>query len=155
MPLKTPEEKKNALKWFVQQIKVYAVAVGAAGASVWGIAQYYMEDYVKDTATKIIEEKQGNKSFREILGEEMNIPTDVVPYHLTLKLSALDSLISDIQDFEDEYLPYLEFQKSIQPTYFFWREGSEYWMGPDGYAHGVMYDNGGKWCVYHGQRKDL
>jgi len=155
MPLKTREEKKAAIKWIVQQIKIYVVAVGAAGASVWGVAQYYLEDYVKQTVVDVIEEKNGNKSFREILGEQMNIPADIVPYHITKKITALDSLISDIQDFEDTYLPHLDFQMSIQPTYFFWLDGAEYWMGPDGYDHGVMYDTDGKWCVYHGQRKDL
>lgn len=140
----------------IQQIKVYGVAVAAAGASVWGVAEYYLEDYVRATATEVIEEKTDKKSFREILGEEMDVPIDMVPYLLVEKMSLIDSLIEDISTFEDEYMPYLEFQLSIQPTYFYFDDsGAEWWMGPDGYPHGVMYDENGKWCVYHGQRKDL
>jgi hypothetical protein len=154
-PLKTPEEKKDALKWILSQIKIYAVAVAAAGASVWGIAEYYLEDYVRSTATKVIEEKQGNKSFREILGEQLNLPTDMVPYYLSEKCIQLDSLTADIGKFQEVYMPYLEFQLSISPTYFYWKDGIEFWMGPDGYGHGVMYDDKGKWCVYHSQRRDL
>lgn len=140
----------------IQQIKIYFIAVAAAGASVWGVAEYYLEDYVIDTATEVIEEKTDKKSFREILGEEMRVPTDAVPYYLVKKLDLIDSLVNEVKVFETEYMPYLEFQLSIQPTYFFFDEGgTEWWMGPDGYPHGVMYDEKGKWCVYHGQRKDL
>lgn len=128
----------------------------AAGASVWGVAEVYLEDYVRKSAIEVIEEKTDKKSFREILGEQMKIPADIVPYHITKKITDLDSLISDIQKFEDNYLPYLDFQMSIQPIYLYFDDaGIEWWMGPDGHPHGVMYDEKGKWCVYHGQRKNL
>lgn len=155
MPLNTPEEKKNALKWILSQVKMYTLTVLAAGGTVWGVAEIYLETYVRDTAIEVIEDKNGNKSFREILGEQLQIPTDLVPYHLTRKLTELDSLIKDIRNFEEEYLPYLERQTEITPIYrFIDSEGQEWWMGPDGYPHGVMYDEDGRaWCVYHNSKR--
>ena len=156
MPLKTPEEKKNAIKWVVQQLKIYVIAVSTAFATVWGVAEIYLESYVRNTAIEIIEEKNGNKSFREILGEQIGIPTDIVPYHLTEKLDALDSLVVHISEFEEEFMPYLEFQLSISPMYrFLDKDGVEWWMGPDGRPHGVLYDNGKAWCVYSNAKREL
>jgi len=156
MPLKTSEEKKNALKWLLSQAKIYAIAVAAAGASVWGVAQYYLEDYVKDTATQIIEEKNGNQSFREILGEQLDIPTDIVPYYLTGKITEIDSIESQITFFEESYVPFLEAQMKITVIYRYLDEvGDEWWHGYDDRNYRVNYDNGHPWVVYHGHRKDL
>ena len=156
MPLKTPEEKKNAVKWLWSQLKIYGIAVAAAGASVWGVAQYYLEDYVKEVATQVIEEAHGNKSFREILGEQLDVPTDVVPYYLTGKIIEIDSIESQIHVFEENYVPFLESQMKITVIYRFLDEyGDEWWHGFDGRNYRVNYDNGIPWVVYHGHRKDL
>jgi hypothetical protein len=158
MGIKTLEDKRNAIKWIIQQIKIYIVAVGAAGASVWGVAEYYLEDYVKETAIEVIEEKNGNKSFREILGDQMDIPSDIVPYYLTDKLNALDSLVSHIEKFEEKYLPLIEKQDAIIPLYRYIEieTGQEYKIMPDGRPHPVMIDEYSiKWIVYSNQRIDL
>ena len=154
--LKTPEEKKKAIKWIVSLLKTYGIAVAAAGASVWGVAQYYLEDYVKEVATQVIEEAHGNKSFREVLGEQLDIPTDVVPYYLTGKIVEIDSIESQIQTFEESYVPYLEAQMKITVIYRFLDDvGDEWWHGFDGRNYRVNYENGQPWVVYHSHRKDL
>lgn len=158
MPLKTPEEKQNAVKWVVSQLKVFGVTFVAAIATVWGVAEVYLEDYVKDTAISVIEEKQGNKSFREVLGEEMDIPTDMVPYHLTAKIVELDSLIEHVKSFESKYLPVLVFQEGVIPLYRYVdiETGQEYQMMKDNRPHPILIDdNGIKWIVYSNKRLNL
>ncbi len=153
MPLKTPEEKKNALKWMFNQLKVFGATAAVALASVWGVAEVYLEDYVKETVNKVIEEKGSNKSFREVLGEEMGVPTDMVPYHIVDRFDQVDTLSMKIFRFETKYVEHLEFQLHITPIYCFVDEnGIEWWMGPDGHPHGVMYENDRKWVVYHGTK---
>jgi len=144
----------------IHQAKTIAIAgistITVVGGGMWYVIENYLDTYVADKVHSIIDEKNGKQSFREILGEQMNVPTDVVPYHITKKMEALDSLIKDIKKFEEEYLPYLEFQMSITPIYRYIDEnGQEWWSGPDGRGHGVVYDNGDAWCVYHGERYDL
>lgn len=154
--MKTPEEKKKAVKWILSLLKTYGIAVAAAGASVWGVAQYYLEDYVKEVATQVIEEAHGNKSFREILGEQLDVPTDVVPYYLTGKIVEIDSIESQIQTFEESYVPYLEAQMEITVIYrFLDNVGDEWWHGFDGRNYRVNYEKGQPWVVYHSHRKDL
>lgn len=156
MPFKTPEEKKTAVKWIWSQIKTYAAVVAAGGATVWGVAEYYLEDYVEDVATEIIEEKTDKKSFREILGEQLEVPSDLVPYYVTSKFIALDSIISQVKAFEDKYMPILDAHMKITVIYRFIDEfGDEWWHGFDGRNYRVNYDEGHPWVVYHGHRKDL
>jgi len=153
MPLETPEEKKNAIKWFINQAKTYGVVVVSAFGTAWGIAQYYLEDYVTDTVHKVLDEKGSNKSFREILGEQMNIPTDVVPYHLTEKLSTIDSILVEVTNFENKYKKHLDFQLRISPIYrFIDEDGIHWWMGPDRRPHGVLFDHDTAWVVYSNRK---
>jgi len=153
MPLKTTEEKKDAIKWIVGLLKTYGVALVAAGASVWGIAEVYLEDYVKETVQKVLDERDGTQSFREILGEEMGVPTDMVPYHIVDRFDQLDSLSMEITKFENKYVPHLDFGLRVAPMYRYVDEdGMEYWMGPDRRGHGILHDNGQAWCVYSGRK---
>jgi hypothetical protein len=159
-PLETKEEKKKALTWIIQQAKVFGVtfftAITIVGGALWYVVENHLNDYIDDRVSKVIDEKHGKKSFREILGEEMDIPSDIVPYTIVAKFSQLDSLIQDVHEFEEEYLPHLDFQMSITPMYrFIDKDGVEWWMGPDGRPHGVVYTNGDAWCVYHSQKQDL
>ena len=156
MPLKTAEEKKNALKWLLNNLKLYGITIAAAGASVWAVAQYYLEDYVKEVAIEIIEEREEKKSFREILGDQLSIPEDVVPYYLTGKIVEIDSIKSEIKNFEEEYVPFLQNQMKITVIYRFLDEvGDEWWHGFDGRNYRVNYDDGHPWVVYHGHRKEI
>jgi len=153
MPLKTPEEKKNAVKWIINQLKIFGTTIVVGLGSVWGIAQYYLEDYVTETVHKVLEEKGANKSFREILGEQLDIPTDIVPYHLTEKLNTIDSILVEVSEFEDKYKKHLDFQLRISPMYrFIDEDGIEWWMGPDRRPHGVLFDEGKAWCVYSNRK---
>lgn len=150
---KTPEEKKAALKWVIGLAKTYGVAIMAAGASVWGIAEVYLEDYVKDTVHQVLEETGRNKSFREILGDEMGVPTDLVPYHIVDRFDQLDSIVAEVTSFENKYVPHLDYQLRISPMYrFIDEDGVEWWMGPDRRAHGILYDDGEAWCVYSNRK---
>lgn len=155
MPLKTPEEKKNAIKWLVIQLKTFGVGFVACVGAAWGVGEVYLEDYTREVIDTVLEERKENKSFRQILGEEMDIPTDMVPYILVEKINSLDSLMNNVQDFQDNYLPYLDFQLEISPMYrYIDNSGVEWWMGPDKRPHGVLYDDSGKaWCVYSNQKK--
>ena len=156
MPLNTPEEKKNAVKWLISQAKVFGITILAAFGTVWGVAEIYLESYVKEVATQVIEETNGTKSFREILGEQLDIPTDIVPYHLTKKLIEIDSIESQILVFEESYIPFIESQMSITVIYRYLDEvGDEWWHGYDGRNYRVNYENGQPWVVYHSHRKDL
>ena len=160
MPLQTREEKQKAIRWIIQQVKTFGVtfitAITVVGGALWYVVENYLDNYIDDRVHEAIQKDQAHKSFREILGEEMDLPAEVVPYTLVSKINQLDTLIVDINDFKEEYLPYLEFQMSITPIYrFFDENGIEYWMGPDGKPHGVVYDNGDAWCVYHSRKEDL
>jgi len=153
MPLKTPEEKKNAVKWLINQVKVFGATIAVAFGTVWGIAQVYLEDYVTETVHQVLEEKGATKSFREILGIEMGVPADIVPYHIVDRFNQLDSLSVEISKFETKYVPHLDFQLRISPMYRFLDEdGIEWWMGPDRRPHGVLFDNGEAWCVYSNRK---
>lgn len=156
MPLKTPEEKKNALKWLWNSLKLYGLIIVSGFGTVWGVAQYYLEDYVKEVSAEVFEQMQDQKSFREILGEQLEIPTDIVPYFVTEKIIEIDSIQSQIKTFEQSYVPFLEAQMKITVIYRFLDElGDEWWHGPDGRNYRVNYDNGQAWVVYHSHRKNL
>jgi hypothetical protein len=145
---------KGFWKQALAQIKTFGITFIAALGCVWGVAEMYLETYVRETATEVIEEQHGKKSFREILGEQFDVPTDIVPYYLAEKLIVLDSLMAEIDRFEGKYVPHLDYQMKITPMYRFLDDtGIEWWMGPDGRAHGVLYDNGEAWCVYSNRKQ--
>lgn len=157
MPLKTSEEKRNAIKWLIQQVKAFGVVAGIAittiGGSMWYLVENYLDDYIDNKIEEALNNRKGKQSFREILGEQMNIPSDVVPYHITGKFIELDSLISDVKSFEEEYMDYLDFQMKISPMYRFLDEnGIEWWMGPDRKPHGVLFDERDAWVVYSNKK---
>lgn len=157
MPLETSEEKKKALKWFVQQLKAFGVvfftAITIVGGGMWYVVENYLDSYVDNKIEEAFDARQGKQSFREILGEQMNIPADVVPYYITEKFTVLDSLISEVDRFEEEYIEFLDFQMKISPMYRFLDEnGVEWWMGPDRRPHGVLFDNGEAWVVYSNRK---
>ena len=145
---------KGFWKQAFAQIKLFGITFLAALGSVWDVAQMYLETYVKDTVNIVLEEKNTTKSFREILGEEMGVPTDMVPYHIVDRFDQIDTLAVEISKFERTYVPHLDYQLRISPMYrFIDEDGMEYWMGPDRRAHGVLYDNGEAWCVYSNAKK--
>ena len=73
------------------------------------------------------------------------------------EIQLLDSLITEIDKFRDEYLPHIEHEKSIIPLYRFIdiEDGQEYKMMADGRPHPVLYDNGQAWIVYGSRRVDI
>ena len=145
---------KGFWKQAFTQIKTFAITFIAALTCVWGVAEIYLEKYVRDTAVEVIEEQHGKKSFREVLGEQFDIPTDLVPYYITEKLIMIDSIINEVERFEGKYIPHMDYQMKITPMYRFLDEtGIEWWMGPDGRPHGVLYDNGEAWCVYSNRKQ--
>jgi hypothetical protein len=153
----TPEEKKNAWKYVLSQIKAFGVvfisAVTIVGGGMWYLVENYLDDYIDDKVEIALEERQGKKSFREILGEQMKIPSDIVPYHITEKFTELDSLISEVERFEKKYIGFLDFHMKITPLYRFLDEnGIEWWNGPDGRPHGVLFDNGEAWVAYSNKK---
>lgn len=162
MPLKTPEEKSKAVQWLLKQLKVFGVTVGLALSTVWGASLLYLEDYVEgkiqEHQQKIEEEERKSKPFREILGEALHVPSEVVPYHIAEKMIQFDSLISDVNEFEDEYLPILKAQQTQiwLIRYIELETGEErVWM-PDGRNYPVHYDQSGQdWVLYHGYRRNL
>jgi len=156
MPLKTDEEKKNAWKIVLAQVKVFGVTVALGLGTIWGIVEIYLEDYVKEVATTVIEERSEKQSFREVLGEKLKVPADEVPYHVCVKLTQVDSLVSEIKRFEGAYVPFLEHQMNITVIYRYLDDiGDEWWHGYDNRDYRVNYDNGVAWVVYHGFRKDI
>ena len=156
MPLKTTEEKKKALKWVVNILKIYVPIIVAGIGTVWGFAKVYLDDYVREVVTEVIEEENQQESFRDILGNQLNVPSDVVPYFITGKIVEIDSIQSQIMTFEKNYVPFLEAQMKITVIYRFLDElGDEWWHGPDGRNYRVNYENGQAWVVYHSHRKNL
>jgi len=157
-PLKTPEEKKNAVKWLLIQLKTFGVGFVACITAAWGVGEVYLEDYTRSVIDQVLEERKENKSFRQVLGEEMDIPSDLVPYHIVEKLNELDSIVKHLDQFENKYLPIIDFQQSIIPLYRYVEKatGQEYKMEADNRPHPIMYDENGKaWIVYGNRRKDL
>ena len=110
---------KGFWKQAFAQIKVFGITFLAALGSVWGVAQLYLEDYVRETALTVIEEQHGTQSFREILGEEMGVTSDKVPYHIMNRFDQLDTLAVEISRFENKYVPHLDYQLRISPMYRF------------------------------------
>lgn len=154
--MKTPEEKKAAIKWMLSQIKIFGITFSAALACVWGVAEVYLEDYVRDTAIEVIEEKTDKKSFRDILSDELRVSSDAVPYYLSGKLVEVDSLRNRVFSFQTKYKPLLDEQIKITVIYRYLDEnGEEWWHGYDNRSYRVNYDEGRAWVLYHGFRKNL
>jgi len=130
--MKTPEEKKAAIKWLISQAKIFGLTFSAALACVWGVAEFYLEDYVKQTATEIIEEKTSKKSFRDILSDEFSVSAEAVPYYLSGKLIEVDTLKNRVYSFQTKYRPILDEQIKITVIYRYLDEnGEEWWHGYD------------------------
>jgi hypothetical protein len=156
MPLKTAEEKKKAVKWILSILKSYGIPVVLGIGTVWGYCKVYIGDQIREITIEVLEDLDQKKSFREVLGEQLDVPTDVVPYYLTGKVIEIDSIKSQIQTFEESYVPYLEAQMKITVIYRFLDDvGDEWWHGFDGRNYRVNYENGKPWVVYHSHRKDL
>ncbi|MHA1123747.1 MAG: hypothetical protein ACTSPC_13200 [Candidatus Heimdallarchaeota archaeon] len=156
MPLESPEEKKNAIKWIWKILSTYGLTVILGLGTVWGYLKVNLEDQIKKITIDVLEEVNDKESFRDILGDQLEIPSDVVPYYLTGKIIEIDSIESQIRTFEENYIPFLETQMKITVIYRFLDEvGDEWWHGFDGRNYRVNYDNGQPWVVYHGHRKDL
>lgn len=154
---KTPEEKKAALAWIISIAKkagaTVAITVSLTGAGMWYVIENYLDDYIDEKVHGIIDEQHGSQSFREILGEQMGVPTDLVPYHIVDRFDQLDSIVAEVTSFENKYVPHLDYQLRISPMYrFIDEDGVEWWMGPDRRAHGVLFDNGEAWCVYSNKK---
>lgn len=156
-PAKTTEEKRKAWQFVLSQIKAFGVvffsAITIVGGGMWYLVQNYLDGYIDNKIQEAFDTRQGKQSFREILGEQMSIPSDVVPYYLANKIVELDSLISEVETFEEEYISFLDFQMRISPMYRFLDEnGIEWWMGPDRRPHGVLFDEGKAWVVYSNKK---
>jgi len=160
MTLKTLEDKKNAITWLVKQLKAFGVVAGITitliGSGMWYVISKYLDGYVDTKVHSIIDEKNGKKSFREVLGEQLNVPTDAVPYYLSGKLVEVDSLFNEVKRFEESYIPFLDKQMTITVIYRYLDEnGDEWWHGYDNRDYRVNYTDGTAWVIYHGFRKDL
>ena len=154
--MKTSEEKQAAIKWLLSQLKVFGLTFTAAMTTVWGVAEFYLEDYVKETATQIIEERTDKKSFRDILSEELKVSSDAVPYYLSGKLVEVDTLNNRLFMFQTKYKPILDTQIKYTVIYRYLDEnGEEWWHGYDNRSYRVNYDEGKAWVLYHGFRKNL
>lgn len=158
MPLKTAEEKKKAIKWIIGQIKSFGIGLAASFVTVGAFVILKADPYIREVVDDTIKSKDGSKSFREILGEQMDVPSDVVPYYISDKIDLLDSLSSDINDFRNKYMPHIENEMSIIPLYGYIdiETGQEYRFMRDGRAHPVMIDTlNVKWMVYNNRRLNL
>ena len=156
MPLKTPEEKQKAIKWLLSQAKMFGITFVLATGSVWGVAEYYLEDYVENTVERVFEEKSDSKTFREILGSELGLSPEKVPYYLVDKFGEVDTLIFRVFTFQSKYSPILERDLSkTKIERYLDGNGDEWWSGYDGRDYRVNYENGKAWVVYHGFRRDI
>lgn len=157
MTFKTPEDRKKVWTWVFKQVKLYLTTVIAILGTVWGVAEFYLQDFVDARVERhLIENQKKNKPLREIIGERLNLENEIVPYYMVTKFNEIDSLKKEVANFEEDYLPYLDWQLKITPMYRFLDEyGDEWWHGPDGKNYRVNYDDGQPWVVYHSHRRDL
>jgi hypothetical protein len=148
--------KKEVIKWLAGII--------SGILTVCSVSYAYITTKLNDAIDNRIEVHEAlqdslqreDKPFRELLGEALQVPSEVVHYHIGLKLAEVDSLQSNIEDFEEKYMPVIKRQMEITPLYRFLDEtGEEFWNGPDGRQYRVMYEGGQAWVVYHGHRRNL
>jgi len=162
MSPQTPEEKKKALKWVIQQAKTIAVAalstITVVGSGMWYVIENYLDNHIDTRVNEILEARGEKQSFREILGEQIGIPADVVPYHVAEKMIEIDSMVNHVQSFEDKYLPMIKKQEGIIPLYRYIdvETGQHYLFMPDGRPHPIMVDDYHlEWIIYGNQRVNV
>ena len=75
MSPQTPEEKKKALIWVIQQAKSIAVAalstITVVGSGMWYVIENYLDNHIDTRVNEILESRGEKQSFREILGEQI------------------------------------------------------------------------------------
>ena len=126
----------------------FAMQLVAGFSALWFIGRPALDEYVEGK----INEVNDKPGFRDILGEEMGLPSDVVPYEIAKKFAEFDSLIADVSSFSDVYLPYIdkEMTRTI-PHLYLDENGEEWWHARDGRDYRVQeYVNGEGRFFYHG-----
>jgi len=122
--------------------------------TLWIVAQMYLSGYVDEKIEEYDkqkqEEKASRKPLREILGDAMHIPSDIVPYYMAGKFAKLDSLTDDIDTFSEELLPHLEKEVNwITPRLMINPETKDHWwLHTDGEEYRVNYSHDGYGFIY-------
>ena len=142
-----------------KQIKTFVIAfvatVSTVGGTVWATLEFMVDPMVEAKVSELMEEEKKNKQSRwETTGKLMGIDGDLVPYELKEIHVKVDSIVSSLERFKNDYQPWLDkwMSRTLLIRYLD-DNGDEYMNWRDGRGHPIVeYINGCPWIVYSSQK---